>query len=78
MYKPPTAEMIAYLDFSVSTTGMLTGVKVRHIIITLKHDRDSVINLVPLFAYLFSPANFFFSLLRKIYFYFVEKKNLIV
>lgn len=29
MYKPPTAEMIAYLDFSVSTTGMLTGVKVR-------------------------------------------------
>lgn len=30
IYKPPTAEMIAYLDFSVSTTGMLTGVKVRH------------------------------------------------
>lgn len=29
IYKPPTAEMIAYLDFSVSTTGMLTGVKVR-------------------------------------------------
>ena len=28
IYKPPTAEMIAYLDFSVSTTGMLTGVKV--------------------------------------------------
>lgn len=31
IYKPPTAEMIAYLDFSVSTTGMLTGVKVRHV-----------------------------------------------
>uniref|UniRef100_A0A8C7L8F1 Disco-interacting protein 2 homolog Ba n=1 Tax=Oncorhynchus kisutch TaxID=8019 RepID=A0A8C7L8F1_ONCKI len=29
LYKPPTAEMLAYLDFSVSTTGMLTGVKVR-------------------------------------------------
>ncbi|MBN3301725.1 DI2BA protein, partial [Amia calva] len=28
VYKPPTAEMMAYLDFSVSTTGMLTGVKV--------------------------------------------------
>lgn len=27
IYKPPTAEMLAYLDFSVSTTGMLTGVK---------------------------------------------------
>ncbi|CAB1330183.1 unnamed protein product, partial [Coregonus sp. 'balchen'] len=27
LYKPPTAEMLAYLDFSVSTTGMLTGVK---------------------------------------------------
>ncbi|KAL4646145.1 hypothetical protein GN956_G9206 [Arapaima gigas] len=30
IYKPPTAEMLAYLDFSVSTTGMLTGVKVSH------------------------------------------------
>ena len=29
IYKPPTPEMLAYLDFSVSTTGMLTGVKVR-------------------------------------------------
>lgn len=28
LYKPPTPEMLAYLDFSVSTTGMLTGVKV--------------------------------------------------
>jgi len=27
-YRAPTAEMIAYLDFSVSTTGMLSGVKV--------------------------------------------------
>uniref|UniRef100_A0A8B9G9Y4 Disco interacting protein 2 homolog B n=1 Tax=Amazona collaria TaxID=241587 RepID=A0A8B9G9Y4_9PSIT len=27
LYKPPTPEMLAYLDFSVSTTGMLTGVK---------------------------------------------------
>ena len=26
---PPTPEMLAYLDFSVSTTGMLAGVKVR-------------------------------------------------
>uniref|UniRef100_A0A8C5GG83 Disco-interacting protein 2 homolog B-A-like n=1 Tax=Gouania willdenowi TaxID=441366 RepID=A0A8C5GG83_GOUWI len=30
IYKPPTSEMIAYLDFSVSTTGMLTGVKISH------------------------------------------------
>ncbi|KAA8591117.1 hypothetical protein FQN60_002060 [Etheostoma spectabile] len=30
IYKPPTAEMLAYLDFSVSTTGMLTGVKMSH------------------------------------------------
>lgn len=29
IYKPPTPEMLAYLDFSVSTTGMLTGVKVQ-------------------------------------------------
>ena len=28
-YKAPTAELIAYLDFSVSTTGVLSGVKVR-------------------------------------------------
>lgn len=44
MYKPPTAEMIAYLDFSVSTTGMLTGVKVRNLVTTLKQDMDSVIS----------------------------------
>ena len=29
IYKAPTPEMICYLDFSVSTTGMLAGVKVR-------------------------------------------------
>lgn len=28
IYKPPTPEMLAYLDFSVSTTGILAGVKV--------------------------------------------------
>ena len=27
-YRAPTSEMIAYIDFSVSTTGMLSGVKV--------------------------------------------------
>jgi len=27
-YKAPTAELIAYIDFSVSTTGILSGVKV--------------------------------------------------
>lgn len=27
-YKPPTPELIAYLDFTVSTTGVLSGVKV--------------------------------------------------
>ncbi|XP_062893521.1 disco-interacting protein 2 homolog B-like isoform X2 [Mobula hypostoma] len=30
VYTPPTPEMLAYLDFSVSTTGMLTGVKISH------------------------------------------------
>uniref|UniRef100_A0A8C5ALC4 Disco-interacting protein 2 homolog Bb n=1 Tax=Gadus morhua TaxID=8049 RepID=A0A8C5ALC4_GADMO len=34
IYKPPTAEMIAYLDFSVSTTGMLTGVKISHVAVS--------------------------------------------
>lgn len=28
MYRPPSAETMCYLDFSVSTTGMLAGVKV--------------------------------------------------
>lgn len=28
IYKPPSPEMLAYLDFSVSTTGILAGVKV--------------------------------------------------
>lgn len=30
IYRSPTPEMIAYLDFSVSTTGMLAGIKVSH------------------------------------------------
>eukprot|EP00112_Aurelia_sp_Birch-Aquarium-sp1_P009300 Seg2051.8 transcript_id=Seg2051.8/GoldUCD/mRNA.D3Y31 product="Disco-interacting protein 2 C" protein_id=Seg2051.8/GoldUCD/D3Y31 len=29
-YRPANPEMVAYLDFSVSTTGMLAGVKVSH------------------------------------------------
>lgn len=29
-YRAPTPEMIAYLDFSVSTTGMLAGIKISH------------------------------------------------
>jgi hypothetical protein len=28
IYRAPTPEMMCYLDFSVSTTGMLAGVKV--------------------------------------------------
>ena len=31
VYKAPTPEMICYIDFSVSTTGMLAGVKVGRI-----------------------------------------------
>ena len=31
-YRAPTPEMLAYLDFSVSTTGMLAGVKVSFLI----------------------------------------------
>ncbi|KAJ8255299.1 hypothetical protein GJAV_G00203300 [Gymnothorax javanicus] len=30
IYKPPSPEMLAYLDFSVSTTGILAGVKMSH------------------------------------------------
>ncbi|KAL5005649.1 hypothetical protein ScPMuIL_016807 [Solemya velum] len=30
IYRAPTPEMICYLDFSVSTTGMLAGVKMSH------------------------------------------------
>ncbi|MGH0120699.1 UNVERIFIED_CONTAM: hypothetical protein FKN15_031628 [Acipenser sinensis] len=30
IYTPPTPEMLAYLDFSVSTTGILAGVKMSH------------------------------------------------
>ncbi|XP_052229849.1 disco-interacting protein 2-like isoform X3 [Dreissena polymorpha] len=30
VYKAPTPEMLCYLDFSVSTTGMLAGVKMSH------------------------------------------------
>nr|XP_058972641.1 disco-interacting protein 2-like isoform X1 [Pocillopora verrucosa] len=33
-YRAPTPEMIAYLDFSVSTTGMLSGVKMSHAAVT--------------------------------------------
>ena len=30
VYKAPTAELVAYLDFSASTTGMLEGIKMSH------------------------------------------------
>ena len=30
VYRAPTAEMLAYLDFSVSTTGMLAGIQMSH------------------------------------------------
>ncbi|KAG7256623.1 hypothetical protein CRUP_001651 [Coryphaenoides rupestris] len=30
LYKPPSPETLAYLDFSVSTTGILAGVKMSH------------------------------------------------
>lgn len=33
-YRPPTAELLAYLDFSVSTTGMLAGIKMSHAAVT--------------------------------------------
>lgn len=31
VYRAPTAEMLAYLDFSVSTTGMLAGIQMSHV-----------------------------------------------
>ncbi|KAK6626913.1 beta transducin [Polyplax serrata] len=34
MYRAPTPEMLAYLDFSVSTTGMLAGIKMSHAAVT--------------------------------------------
>ncbi|CAB4006128.1 disco-interacting 2-like isoform X1 [Paramuricea clavata] len=33
-YNPPTPELLAYVDFSVSTTGVLTGVKMSHAAVT--------------------------------------------
>ena len=30
IYRPPAPEMTCYVDFSVSTTGMLAGVKVKN------------------------------------------------
>ncbi|VVC43167.1 Hypothetical protein CINCED_3A020778 [Cinara cedri] len=33
-YRAPTAELLAYLDFSVSTTGMLAGIKMSHAAVT--------------------------------------------
>ena len=33
IYRAPTPEMMCYLDFSVSTTGMLAGVKVRLLVL---------------------------------------------
>jgi hypothetical protein len=30
IYRAPTPELLAYLDFSVSTTGMLAGIKMSH------------------------------------------------
>ncbi len=39
VYRAPTAELIAYLDFSVSTTGVLSGVKVCTYIHTYIHVR---------------------------------------
>ena len=38
-YKAPTAELISYIDFSVSTTGILSGVKV----IVLLCNMDSLV-----------------------------------
>lgn len=29
-YRPPTSELISYLDFNISTTGVLSGVKISH------------------------------------------------
>jgi len=34
IHRFPTAEMVCYLDFSVSTTGMLAGIKVSLSLIT--------------------------------------------
>lgn len=42
-YKAPTAEMIAYLDFNVSTTGVLSGVKVYILDYTLYTRRKCIL-----------------------------------
>ena len=33
MFRPPSPDMLAYLDFSVSTTGILAGVKVGPLVV---------------------------------------------
>jgi hypothetical protein len=45
IYKPPTPEMIAYLDFSVNSNGLLTGVKVN---LLYRHYSNSTIAIVGL------------------------------
>lgn len=37
-YRPPTSEMLAYVDFSVSTSGTLMGIKVTSVVLgTFEH-----------------------------------------
>lgn len=56
MYKPPTPEMLAYLDFSVSTTGILAGVKVSRRQCTFQqiHMSTCVLSRVYVFILVFS------------------------
>ena len=42
-YNPPTPELLAYVDFSVSTTGVLTGVKVRCTVLYLNFVVDVLV-----------------------------------
>lgn len=43
VYRAPTAEMICYLDFSVSTTGMLAGIKVSYIFNSITQHYKSIL-----------------------------------
>ena len=51
VYKAPTPEMICYIDFSVSTTGMLAGVKVwSNLVYKLHFHQMSLVTRKPVFG----------------------------
>lgn len=47
LYKPSDPDSLAYLDFSVSTTGMLAGVKVQFFILLIQGFSNFMMPRIP-------------------------------